>query len=131
MATDKLIAQYRLELTVINALNKIIHNYRREDIDYLQQNRSFAHAWDYYWDGYRQTVTILLFWETWADKFDHATQAFVLDYALHRYGEEAYRAIYRRCPRLEAASGAAAERAVPRRPRLTRPGIARLCSGTT
>jgi hypothetical protein len=43
-----LVASYRLELTTINALNLLIHNYRREDLDYLRQNRSFDYAWQHY-----------------------------------------------------------------------------------
>jgi hypothetical protein len=88
-----LTTNYRLELTAINALNKLIHNYRREDVIYLCQNHSFDYAWHYYWEGDHQTLTIPMFWETWADKFDLETQAFLLDYAMQRYGEEAYRNI--------------------------------------
>jgi len=93
MASNKLVANYRLELSTINALNLLIHNYSQDDIDYLRQNRSFNHAWTYYWDGGREGISIETFWATWTDKFDLETQAFLLEYAIHRYGEEAYRNI--------------------------------------
>lgn len=93
MAQSKLVANYRLELTTINALNKLVHNYSRDDIAYLRQNRSFDYAWTHYWNGDEDGVTIEKFWATWADKFELETQAFLLDYAIHRYGEEAYRGI--------------------------------------
>lgn len=92
---NKLVASYRLELTTINALNLLIHNYRREDLNYLRQNRSFDHAWQYYWNGDIEGLTHEKFWPIWVEKFDHETQAFLLDYAIERYGEEAYRNIDR------------------------------------
>lgn len=93
MAQSKLVATYRLELTTINVLNKLVHNYSRDDLAYLRQNRSFDHAWTYYWNGDEQGLTLEQFWATWADKFELETQAFLLDYAMQRYGEEAYRNI--------------------------------------
>jgi hypothetical protein len=90
---NKLVATYRLELTTINALNLLIHNYGSDDLDYLRKNRSFDHAWTYYWNGDEDGLDHEKFWPTWVDKFDHETQAFLLDYAMERYGEEAYRAI--------------------------------------
>ncbi|CCH57619.1 hypothetical protein BN8_p06815 (plasmid) [Fibrisoma limi BUZ 3] len=90
MTAHNLIATYRLELTTINALNLLVHNYSQDDIVHLRQNRSFDHAWSYYWNGDEEGVTIEKFWSTWADKFDHQTQAFLLDFAMKRYGEEAY-----------------------------------------
>ena len=93
MTTDHLVRTYRLELTTITALNKLVHNYNREDIAYLRQNRAFDHVWTYYWNGDQDGLTIEQFWATWTDKFDLATQAFLLDYAMQRYGEEAYRNI--------------------------------------
>lgn len=93
MTTNKLIANYRLELTTINALNLLVHNYNRDEVAYLRQNRSFNHAWTYYWNGDEEGVSIEKFWSTWTDKFDLQTQAFLLEYAMQRYGEEAYRNI--------------------------------------
>lgn len=93
MTTDRLVSSYRLELTTISALNKLVHNYSREDVAYLRQNRSFDHAWTYYWNGDQDGLTIEQFWATWTDKFELETQAFLLDYAMQRYGEEAYRNI--------------------------------------
>ena len=86
-------ANYRLELTTVNALNLLIHNYRREDVNYLRQNRSFDYAWQQYWNGDHESLTLEKFWPVWAEKFDHETQAYLLHYAMQRYGEEAYRAL--------------------------------------
>jgi len=46
---DKLVNSYRLELTTNNALNLLVFNYSREDLDYLRQNRAFDYAWVHYW----------------------------------------------------------------------------------
>ncbi|MBO0936420.1 hypothetical protein J2I47_07655 [Fibrella sp. HMF5335] len=93
MTTARLVGTYRLELTTINALNKLVHNYSQEDVAYLRQNHAFDYAWTYYWNGDENGVTIEQFWATWSDKFELETQAFLLDYAMQRYGEEAYRNI--------------------------------------
>ena len=88
---NKLVSSYRLELTTINALNLLIHNYSQDDLTYLRQNHSFDYAWQYYWDGDSEGLTHEKFWPTWIEKFNFETQAFLLDYAMQRYGEEAYR----------------------------------------
>ena len=90
---NNLVASYRLELTTVNALNLLIHNYRRQDIEYLRKNPSFDYAWQMYWHGDHETLTIDKFWPVWAEKFDYPTQAYLLHYAMQRYGEEAYRNI--------------------------------------
>jgi len=84
------VAQYRIELSSIKALNLLFHNYKTKDIDYLRKNREFAHVWAEYWDGYQRTVTVEQFWGMWADKFSYSTQAYILDFAMERFGEEAY-----------------------------------------
>lgn len=91
MAT--LTSKYRLELTTIRALNLLFYDYTREDIAALCEHPTFAHTWDAYLGGGTRTVELTEFWDIWSRKWDYETQGFVTDYAMRRYGEEAYRGI--------------------------------------
>ena len=88
-----LVSQYRIELTSIRALNLLFYNYSSEDINALKKHRAFDYTWNEYLGGGTRTVTLEDFWEIWSIKWYYETQAFVLDHAMERYGEEAYSGI--------------------------------------
>lgn len=62
-----LTAQYRLELTTIQAPNLLFHNYTHEDIHTLCQRRAFAHTWNEYLGGGSRTVALSEFWDMWPE----------------------------------------------------------------
>lgn len=86
-------SRYRIELTTIRALNLLFYNYTEPDIEALCAHQTFAYTWNEYLGGGTRTVELTQFWDIWSSKWDFETQGFVTDYAMKRYGEEAYRSI--------------------------------------